>query len=395
MKKTIKDFDLYNKKVLIRCDFNVPLKDNQITDDNRIIESLQTINYAIEKKAKIILFSHLGRVETEEDKKDNSLRVVAYRLSQLLNKKVLFIPLTRGKELEEAIKNMNACDIILVENTRYEDIDSKKESKNDEELGKYWASLGDIYINDAFGTCHRSHASNVGIASHLDNGIGFLVEKEIKALSTTIENPNHPFTVILGGAKVADKIGVIKNIVTKADYILIGGGMAYTFLKAQGYEIGKSLLDVESITFCNEIIKNYKNKIILPVDNICALEAKSKIPTTTCLINEINQNEIGLDIGPKTIDLFKKYIEISKTIIWNGPVGCSELDEFASGTKALLQIVSNSGATTIIGGGDTAAAAINFGYGNRFTHVSTGGGASLEMLEGKILPGIGIINEKA
>lgn len=392
MKKTIRDYELNNKKVIIRVDFNVPMKDNQITDDNRIKASLETIKYAIEKNAKVILLSHLGRIKTEEDKISNSLAPVALRLSELLGKNVLFIPSTRGEEVETKVASMQEGDIILLENTRFEDLDGKKESTNDEELGKYWASLGDIYINDAFGTSHRSHASNVGIASHLPNGIGFLIEKELKYLTPAIEDPERPFTVILGGAKVSDKIGVIKNLVHKADFILIGGAMAYTFLKAKGYEIGSSLLDEENLQFCNEILTSYCDKIILPVDSVCtsSLDSHEGIIEP---VEHIGLNQIGVDIGPMTVELFQKYIEISKTIIWNGPVGVFERPPFGSGTKKLCELLRENKGITILGGGDTASAAINFGFKDSFSHISTGGGASLEMLEGKELPGISIITD--
>lgn len=394
MKKTIRDYDLNNKKVIIRCDFNVPIKNGVITDDNRIIQSLKTINYAIENNAKIILMSHLGRIKTEEDKKINTLRPVAKRLSQLLNKKVLFIDKTRGIELENAINEMASKDIVLIENTRFEDLDGKKESGNNLELGKYWASLGDIYINDAFGTSHRAHASNVGIATHLPNGIGFLVEKELETLESAINNPKTPLTVILGGSKVSDKIGVIKNLVNVADHILIGGGMAFTFLKAQNHEIGKSLFDEENIEFCKEILSEYSDKIILPLDSVCSKEISGSSLITLENINEMSNDSIGLDIGEKTIALFSKYLNKSKTIIWNGPVGYFEIDKFSTGTKKICEILSKIDATKIVGGGDTGAAITKFGYKDGVTYISTGGGASLELLEGKVLDGIKIINEK-
>lgn len=390
--KTIRDFDLENKKVIIRVDFNVPIKDGKITDDNRIKESLKTINYAIEKGAKVILLSHLGRVKTEEDKEKNNLYPVSVRLSELLDKDVKFINETRGSELEEAINNLNNGDVLLVQNTRYEDLDGKKESSNDPELGKYWASLGDIFINDAFGTSHRAHASNVGIASILPSGIGFLIEKELDEFNKVLENPERPFTVILGGAKVADKIGVIENIAPIADYILIGGGMAYTFLKAEGINIGKSLLDEENIEFCKNMLEKYKDKIILPIDSVNS-ESTEGIGRS-CFINEIKDNEMGLDIGYNTIKLFKTYLENSKTIIWNGPVGLFENPEFAKGTIGLCDILKELDAVKIIGGGDTGSAIINLGYKDAMTHISTGGGASLELLEGKKLPGIEVIRDK-
>lgn len=387
--KTIRDFELNNKKVIIRVDFNVPMKDGVITDDTRIKESLETINYAIDKGAKVILLSHLGRIKEESDLEKNNLYPVAVRLSELLNKKVLFSNYTRGKILEDRINNMNNGEVLLIQNTRYEDLVGKKESSNDQELGKYWASLGDIYINDAFGTSHRAHASNVGIASNLPSGIGFLIEKELNAFNKVLTNPDKPLTVILGGAKVKDKIGVIKNLVNVADYILIGGGMAYTFLKATGINIGKSLLDEESIDFCKEMLEKYKDKIILPIDSVNATDINES--GRTSFINEIKDNEMGLDIGYNTVKLFKTYLENSKTIIWNGPVGMFEQEEFNKGTIEICEILKNLDAIKIIGGGDTASAIINLGYKDYMTHISTGGGASLELLEGKKLPGIEVI----
>ena len=393
MKKTIKDYDLNGKKVIIRVDFNVPIKDGEILDDNRIKQSLETINYAIDNNAKVILLSHLGRIKTEEDKEKNTLEPVALRLSELLDKEIVFVTETRGENLEQEINNMKNGDVILVENTRYEDLDGKKESSNDEELGKYWASLGDIFINDAFGTSHRAHASNVGIASHLPNGIGFLIEKELDTILPAINNPKRPFTVILGGSKVSDKIGVIENLVKIADYILIGGGMAFTFIKSQGMNIGSSLLDEESLDFCKKVLKENPDKIILPIDVITSEDIETPTNVKEIFISDIKDNDIGLDIGHGTIKLFKTYLEESQTIIWNGPVGKFETEEYEKGTKEICEIIKNKD-ITIIGGGDTASAVINLGYKDAFTHISTGGGATLELLEGKKLPGIEIINEK-
>ena len=394
MKKTIRDYDLSEKRVIIRVDFNVPIKDGVIQDDNRIVESLPTIQYAIENNAKVILMSHLGRVKNEEDLAKNNLKPVAIRLGELLSTDVTFVDKTRGEELESAISNLQNGDVLLMQNTRYEDLDGKKESGNDLELGKYWASLGDIYINDAFGTAHRAHASNVGIASNLPNGIGFLIEKELEHLEKAIKDPVRPFTVILGGAKVSDKIGVIENLVGIADYILIGGGMMFTFLKAQGYEIGKSLLDEESIDFCKKMLEEYPNKIILPVDCVCGKELSEETPMRAAHISDIHEDEMGLDVSLRTFDLFSSYVRDSKTIIWNGPLGAFEIEKFAIGTKVLCEELAKLDSTVILGGGDTAAAAIKFGYKNSFSHISTGGGASLELLEGKDLPGISIISEK-
>ena len=392
MKKTIKDYNLEGKKVIIRVDFNVPIKDGIIQDDNRIRESLETINYALDNNAKIILLSHLGRVKEESDKEKNTLEPVALRLSELLDKEIIFVTETRGKLLEDEINNMKNKDIILVENTRFEDLNGKLESGNDEELGKYWASLGDIFINDAFGTCHRAHASNVGIAKNLPNGVGFLVEKEIKIIGDTIKNPKRPFTVILGGSKVSDKIGVIENLVKIADNILIGGGMAFTFLKSLDINIGKSLLDEENIEFCKNILKTNKDKIILPIDVVTSTNVDKRENKKECFISDMKENDIGLDIGHQTIKLFKTILDESNTIIWNGPVGKFEMEDYSNGTKELCEIIKDK-EITIIGGGDTASAVINLGYKDAFTHISTGGGASLEMLEGKVLPGIDIIED--
>lgn len=392
MKKSIRDFDLNNKRVIIRVDFNVPIKDNKILDDNRIVMSLKTIKYALDNSAKVILMSHLGRVKEESDKNSKSLKIVSERLSELLNQKVIFINNTRGSELEKSIKDLKKGEVLLIENTRFEDLCGKKESGNDLELGKYWASLGDIFINDAFGTSHRSHASNVGIASNLESGIGFLIEEELEKLSLVTNNPKKPFAVILGGAKVSDKIGVIKNLVDKCDYIIIGGGMAYTFLKAQGYNIGNSLLDSDSLDFCKDMLEKYGYKIVLPVDSIVSKEFDKDVMLKDN--DNFDNDDIGLDIGDKSIELFKEKLSECKTVVWNGPLGYSEIEKYSKGTKEILKYLSEKEMTVVIGGGDTASSAINFGYKEVFTHISTGGGASLELLEGKVLPGIDIIDDK-
>lgn len=391
--KTIRDFDLKGKTVLIRCDFNVPMKDREILDDTRIRASLPTIQYALKEGAKIVLFSHLGRIKEEKDLDKNSLAPVAASLEKLLSHPVTFVPETRGKGLEEAIANLKEQDIVLAQNTRYEDLNGKKESNNDEELGTYWASLGDIFINDAFGTAHRSHASNVGIASHLPSGIGFLIEKELEQLEL-VKHPEHPFVVLLGGSKVQDKIGILQSLVVQADYLLIGGGMAYTFLKEEGYEIGTSLLDQENLSFCHELLSKYENKIILPVDHVISRELSDTSPREVVSTSEIPTDQMGLDIGPKTVELFERYLKNAKTILWNGPVGAYEFSHFQKGTNDLLTYLSNLSSTTVIGGGDTAAAATLLGVADKMTHVATGGGATLEYLEGKPLPGISVIEMK-
>lgn len=390
--KTIRDFDLKGKKVIIRCDFNVPMKNGKIQDDTRIKASLETIKYAIEKDAKVILLSHLGRIKTIEDKVKNSLSEVSIRLQELLGVPVIFSKETRGNDVEEKINNLKSGEVILLENTRYEDLEGKKESHNDQELGKYWASLGDVFINDAFGTVHREHASNVGIAKNLPSGIGFLIEKELNNLAI-LETPCKPFMVILGGAKVKDKIGVIENLITKADKILIGGGMAFTFLKSQGYEIGKSLLDEDSISFCQKILQHYKDKIILPIDIVVSEELSSITPSRIVNIFDIKEDVMGLDIGPKTIELFCKNLADAKTIIWNGPLGAYEIKKYQAGTKEVLDYIVKLEAKTILGGGDIVAASNELGYKDKVFHASTGGGATLEYLEGKILPGLSAIQE--
>ena len=393
MYKTIKDYDIKGKKVIIRCDFNVPIEDGIVKDDNRIRKSLRTIRYARKEGAKVILLSHLGRVKTEEDKEKYSLKPVCEVLSKLLRKKVKFFDNTRGKEIEEYINNMKEKDVVLLENTRFEDLNDKKESKNDRALGKYWASLGDIFINDAFGTMHRSHASNVGISKQLDSGIGFLAEKEIKELSK-LNNPRRPYTIILGGSKVSDKINLIQNLAKNADYLLIGGAMAFTFLKAAGFSVGSSLCEKDEISFCQKMLDKYPNKIILPIDVVVSTEISSDGKIITRFINEIEEDEIGLDVGKKTIEVFKQYIDDSKTIFWNGPMGYFEINKFSKGTKNLCDIVASSKAYKIIGGGDTARAVSEMGYEKQMNHISTGGGASLSFLEDAKLKALEFIDEK-
>ncbi|MDM8213310.1 phosphoglycerate kinase [Enterococcus hirae] len=393
-KRTIQDLDLKDKKVLVRVDFNVPIKDGVIGDDNRIVAALPTIKYIIEHGGKAILFSHLGRVKTEEDKKGKSLAPVAKRLQELLGQKVIFVPHTRGPELEKAINDMKDGDVLLVENTRFEDVDGKKESGNDPELGKYWASLGDVFVNDAFGTAHRSHASNVGIASHLPSAVGFLMEKEIKFIGEAVEHPKRPFIAILGGAKVSDKIGVIENLLSKADKILIGGGMTYTFYAAKGMAVGKSLLEEEKVALAKDILKKAGDKLVLPIDSKTAAEFSNDVPVEEHA-GDVPEGQMGLDIGPETIALYAQILDGSKTVVWNGPMGVFEMSNFADGTIGVCEAIANlKDATTIIGGGDSAAAAKQLGFADKFTHISTGGGASLELLEGKTLPGLAAIDDK-
>lgn len=394
-KKIVSDLDLKGKVVLERADFNVPIKDGEITNDNRIVQALPTIEYIIEQGGKLVLFSHLGKVKEESDKEGLSLKPVAENLSKKLGKEVIFIPETRGEKLETAIENLNEGDVLLVENTRFEDLDGKKESKNDPELGKYWASLGDVFVNDAFGTAHREHASNVGISTHLETAAGYLMEKEIKFIGGVVNDPQKPVVAILGGAKVSDKINVIKNLVNIADKILIGGGMAYTFIKAQGKEIGLSLLEEDKIDFAKDLLENNGDQIVLPVDCKIAKEFSNDAKITEVSINEIPSDQEAMDIGPKTVELFNKELQGAHTVVWNGPMGVFEFSNFAKGTIGVCESIAKlEDATTIIGGGDSAAAAISLGFEDDFTHISTGGGASLEYLEGKELPGIKAINDK-
>ncbi|WP_436875219.1 phosphoglycerate kinase [Mammaliicoccus sciuri] len=394
-KKNVKDVELKGKKVLVRADFNVPMKDGAITNDNRIVQALPTIKYIIEQGGKVILFSHLGKVKTEEDKQGLSLKPVAERLSELLNKEVTFVPETRGEALESAIDGLSEGDVLVFENTRFEDVDGKKESKNDPELGKYWASLGDVFINDAFGTAHREHASNVGIASNIETASGFLMDKEIKFIGGVVSEPERPLVAILGGSKVSDKIGVIENLLTIADKVIIGGGMAYTFFKAQGKEIGLSLLEEDKVDFAKDLLERAGDKIILPVDCKVAKEFSNDAEITVVSADEIPTDQEAMDIGPKSVEVFSEALQGSNTVVWNGPMGVFEFSNFAQGTIGVCKAIANlKDATTIIGGGDSAAAAMDLGFADDFTHISTGGGASLEYLEGKALPGIEAISEK-
>ena len=391
--------DLEGKKVLIRVDFNVPVKNGVIGDDNRMVAALPTINYVIEHGGKAILFSHLGRIKTEEDKKELTLKPVAQHLADLLNKKVTFVPTTRGKQLEDAIAAMENGDVLLVENTRFEDLDGKKESGNDPELGAYWASLGDVYVNDAFGTAHRSHASNVGIASNMEKegkqaAAGFLMEKEIKFLGEAVDNPVHPFVAILGGAKVSDKIGVIENLINKADKIIIGGGMTYTFYAAKGIKIGNSLVEEDKIDLAKSLLEKAGDKLVLPVDNVVANKFDNDADSMV-VEGDIPDGYMALDIGPKSVAEFKEVLKDAKTVVWNGPMGVFEMPNFAKGTLEVGKFLGElTDATTIVGGGDSTAAVKELGVADKLTHISTGGGASLNYLEGKTLPGIAAVSEK-
>lgn len=398
-KLTVSDLDVKGKKVLMRVDFNVPVKNGVIGDDNRIVSALPTIKYIIENGGKAILFSHLGRIKKEEDKKELTLRPVAQRLSDLLGKPVTFVPVTRGAQLEDAVNGLNDGDVLLFENTRFEDLDGKKESGNDPELGKYWASLGDMFVNDAFGTAHRSHASNVGVATAMKAegkkvAAGFLMEKEIKFLGEAVDDPKHPFVAILGGAKVSDKIGVIDHLLDKADKVIIGGGMTYTFYAAKGMSIGNSLVEADKIDVAKEILAKGGDKIVLPVDSVVAEKFDNDVPHKV-VEGDIPDGYMALDIGPKSVAEFKDVLKDAKTVVWNGPMGVFEMSNYAKGTLEVGKFLGTlSDATTIVGGGDSTAAVKQLGVGDQLTHISTGGGASLEYLEGKELPGIAAISNK-
>lgn len=394
-KKTVKDVELNGKKVLVRVDFNVPMKDGKITNDNRIVAALPTIKYILENGGRAILFSHLGKIKSEEDKASKSLRPAAERLAELLGQDVKFIPQTRGAELEAAIAELKDGEVLMFENTRFEDLDGKKESKNDPELGKYWASLGDIFVNDAFGTAHRAHASNVGISANLEAVAGFLLEKEIEFIGGAVDAPQRPMVAILGGAKVSDKIGVIENLLDKADKVLVGGGMMFTFLKAQGKNIGKSLCEEDKLELAKALLEKGGDKLVLPIDTVAAKEFSNDTEFRVVSVDELADDEMGLDVGPATVELFSNVLKDAKTVVWNGPMGVFEMSNFAKGTIGVCEAIANlEGAITIIGGGDSAAAAMQLGYADKFSHISTGGGASLEYLEGKELPGVASLSNK-
>ena len=404
-KKLVTDLDVTGKKVIVRVDFNVPLKNGEITDDNRIVAALPTIKYLVEHGARVILLSHLGKIDykkTDEEiaaaKKKNNMAPVAKRLQEKLEgTKVVFVDATRGAELEKAVSELKDGEVLLMQNTRYE----KGESKNDEELGKYWATLGELYVSDAFGSVHRAHASTVGIPTYLPSAVGFLIEKELKFLGDAVENPVRPFVGILGGAKVADKLAVISNLLEKCDTLIIGGGMAYTFLKAQGKEVGKSLVDDTKLDYCKEMMEKADKlgkKLLLPIDTVVASNFPDPIdgPIETEVVSsdDIPADKEGLDIGPKTAELFAEVVKSAKTVVWNGPMGVFENPTLAAGTNAVAKALAECDGTTIIGGGDSAAAIKQLGYADKVSHVSTGGGASLEFLEGKGLPGVDVIEEK-
>lgn len=393
-KKTVKDVELNGKKVLVRVDFNVPMKDGKITNDNRIVAALPTIKYILENGGRAILFSHLGKIKSEEDKASKSLRPAAERLAELLGQDVKFIPETRGAELEAAIAELKDGEVLMFENTRFEDLDGKKESKNDPELGKYWASLGDIFVNDAFGTAHRAHASNVGISANLEAVAGFLLEKEIEFIGGAVDAPQRPMVAILGGAKVSDKIGVIENLLDKADKVLVGGGMMFTFLKAQGKNIGKSLCEEDKLELAKALLEKGGDKLVLPIDTVAAKEFSNDTEFRVVSVDALADDEMGLDVGPATVELFSNVLKDAKTVVWNGPMGVFENPTLAKGTNEVAKALAECDGTTIIGGGDSAAAIKQLGYADKVSHVSTGGGASLEFLEGNGLPGVDVISDK-
>lgn len=394
MKKTIKDINWEGKRAVMRCDFNVPLDGDKITDDTRIQAALPSIEYLLENGASIVLMSHLGRPKGEA-KPEFSLAPVAKRLSECLGKEVKFVPsdVVVDDKVREAAASLKAGDVMLIENVRYR----AEEEKNDPAFSKDLASLGDVFVQDAFGSAHRAHASTTGIADYIPAVSGFLIEKELKFLGEAVNNPKRPFAAIMGGAKVKDKIPVITNLLDKVDILIVGGGMAYTFFKAQGYSIGTSLLDEEGLDLAKDILKLADEKgvnFMLPVDVVAADEFANDSPHDVYKVDSIPDNRMGLDIGPETIKLFCDALKSAKTIVWNGPVGVFEMDTFAVGTKAIAECLAECDATTVIGGGDSAAAVAKFGLADKMTHISTGGGASLEFLEGRELPGIAIIDDK-
>ena len=392
-KKTVKDIDVKGKKVLVRCDFNVPLDENlNITDKTRIVAALPTIKYLLEHNAKLILCSHLGRPKGEV-KKEFSLTPVAKELSKELGIDVKLAEDVTGPSAKELTSNMKEGEVVLLENVRFD----PREEKNDESLSKEFASLADIYVNDAFGTCHRAHSSTAGVAKFLPSACGFLIEKELKALGDALNNPKRPFVAILGGKKVSDKIGVIDSLLEKVDTLLIGGGMAYTFFKAQGYEVGNSICEMDKLDLAKEAMEKAKQKgvkFMLPVDTKVGKEFKEDTESKTVQYTEIPADWEGFDIGPETIKMFEEELRKAKTVVWNGPLGLFEFDQFAIGTNSIAKVLSEIDATTIIGGGDSAAAIEKLGIGDKFTHISTGGGASLEFLEGKKLPGVECLLDK-
>jgi len=389
--KTIRDYEYKGKKAIIRCDLNVPMSNGEITDDTRIMASLKSINYLIDNNAKVVILSHLGKIKTSEDKEKNSLYKVYLKLKELLNTNVYFSNDTRSDKLTEMVNNLNEKEVLLVENTRYEDLDGKKESSCDLELSKYWSSLGDIFINDAYGTLHRAHASNVGVGKLLDNGIGFLVEEEVNKIDEFLDDDTHPFVVVMGGKKIVDKIKVIDNLIKKCDKLLVGGAMSFTFLHVLGYNVNSEFVDFDSIDYCKNLLSNYKDKIVLPADFNVSTSLDSEVNCNKD-ISDILDNECGYDIGSKTIELFRDNLKDAKRVLINGPVGVFECEKYAIGTLEIYKCLVENNIKTLIGGGDSASSVNNLGFSGKFYHVSTGGGATLEYLEGKGLPGLDVIN---
>ncbi|WP_373436232.1 phosphoglycerate kinase [Metamycoplasma equirhinis] len=397
MKKTIENINFENKKVILRVDFNVPISNGQITNIKRIEAALPTINYILSNGAALIILSHLGRIKSIEDTKTKSLDIVAKKLEQLLNRKIIFIKQTRGKEVEDICRNLKAGEIVMLQNTRFEDLNDKAESSNNDELAKYWANLGDIYVNDAFGAAHRAHASTHGIAKYSkESALGFLMNKEVENLEKLLHDFKRPFIAIIGGAKISDKIGVLEKLFNIADKVLIVGGMAYTFRKAMGYEIGNSIFEEDKITIAKKYLDTYKSKIILPIDNAYTNEFANNLPKYTNEKNmDIPAGMMGLDIGPKSVELFANEINDAKTIFWNGPAGVTEFSNFEAGTRGIaIAIAKNSNCFSVVGGGDSVTAIAKLGYEDKFSFISTGGGASIEFVQGKKLPGLEIIQDK-
>lgn len=382
-KKTVRDIEVQGKRVLVRVDFNVPMQDGVITDDRRIRESLPTIQYLLERGATVILMSHFGRPKGQRNP-EFSLRPVATRLSELLGREVQFFDDCIGETVEQGVQSLPPNSVALLENVRF----YPQEEANDPHFARALAKLGEIYVNDAFGSAHRAHASTEGVAHYLPAVAGLLMEKELRYLGQALGNPERPFVAILGGAKVHDKIGVIQNLLPKVDKLLIGGGMAFTFLKAQGNEIGKSLLDADSLDFAAQMLQQAGDKLLLPTDVVVAPALEPSAPTQSVPVSQIPADQMGLDIGSETAQSFSKAVKTARTVVWNGPLGAFETPPFEQGTRAVLQALAESGAVSILGGGDTAAAAERLGFADKMTHISTGGGASLEFLEGRELPGV-------
>lgn len=385
--KTIENIDIEGKTVILRCDFNVSIINGKIIDDTKIKKSLKTINYILDHQAKLLIMSHLGKVTNEEDKKKNDMRIVYKRLNELLPNKVTFVNETSSKKIKKDLKKLEYGRAILIQNTRYEDLPKMKESNCNDKLSKFWASLGDIYINDAFGTIHRKHASNYGISRYLPSAIGFLIEEELENLNV-LDKPKKPFVVIMGGSKISDKIGIIASLIEKADYILVGGAMAFTFLEAKGYKVGNSLFEEDYLDYCKELLEKYEDRIILPTDFYGAFEISDNVPVVLQDADNFPKNFIGLDIGDETIKLFKSVLKNTNTVFWNGPLGAYEYEKFRYGTNEILKFLENNVEIDILGGGDIVGCANILGLTKYLTFSSTGGGATLKYLENHNQPGL-------